>query len=227
MGNSRRHAAGSGESTASWQFNDLPAGYYKVYATWSAAGDQATNAPFTVYDGSSVVGANRVNQQIAPAGETADGTVWQLVGSYWIGSGQMRVELSDDANGAVVADAIRIVDPATLYWDPAPHHLNMSGGGDGTWDSGANWYDPVTHLDVVWSPWSSAVFAGTAGNVTISGQVQAPVRSSSQLPVTRLRAVPWSLTILQSSPWTTAAIRRQSIPRWRATPSLPRPGPVP
>ena len=98
LGNSRQHAAGSGESTASWQFSDLPAGQYKIYATWPAADDQATNAPFTVYDGSSVAGTERVDQQIAPRDETADGMVWQLVGTYSISSGQMTVELSDDAN---------------------------------------------------------------------------------------------------------------------------------
>jgi RHS repeat-associated protein len=171
LGDSRRHAAGSGDSAADWQFADLPAGNYTVYATWGAAADQATNAPYTIYDGSSEIGTERVNQQVTPASEAADGAAWQIVGTYWIGSGRMRVELTDNANGTVVADAIRIVDPYSLYWDPN-QTCSESGGGSGTWDSSDSfWYDPISTSDVPWNNDGDhvAVFGGeTAGPVTIS-----------------------------------------------------------
>ena len=176
LGDSRRHAAGTGQSTASWQFTDLPAGYYMIYATWAAAGDQATNAPFTIYEDTSAVGTERVNQQLVPASVTADGTVWQLVGSYWIDSGEMRVELSDDANGAVVADAIRIVDPPMpLYWDTNGEDPGF-GDGNGTWDTTTPMWNPRadgTGTLTVWpSTRGTAYFAGTTGGtITIASSI--------------------------------------------------------
>ena len=176
---SRRHATGSGENTAAWVFSDLPAGQYKVYATWPVGGDQATDAPFSVFDGGSAVGTEAVNQQLAPAGEMIDGWVWQFVGSYWIGSGQMTVELSDDANGVVAADAIRIVDPpATLYWDTNGSTAGF-GNGTGTWNTSTPMWNPRADGTGTLQAWNNAngdtaVFSGgSAGTVTISGTVNA------------------------------------------------------
>jgi autotransporter-associated beta strand protein len=123
-----------------------------------------------------------VNQQVAPTGELADGWTWQLVGSYWIGSGQMTVTLSDDANGAVAADAIRIVDPpTTLYWDPDgnPTGNNITTGaglgGDGNWTTGTGtyWYNPSSGTDIPWADGDIAVFMGRPRTVSILTTVQA------------------------------------------------------
>ena len=169
LGDSRQHTAGSGNNSANWQFSNLPATEYTVYATWSAASGQASNAPFTVYDGSVAAGTERVDQQAAPSDLTFDGQVWQAVGTYFISNGQMTVTLSDDADGTVAADAIRIVDSTsgTLTWDPG-----HNGGGSGTWNTTtANWWNG--HADVAWANGSAAVFGSSGGTVTISGTVTA------------------------------------------------------
>ena len=63
-----------------------------------------------------------------------------------------------------------------LYWDPSGSK-GASLGGTGTWanNSGARWYNPNTGNDVVWNNANgdTAVFGGTAGTVTVSGQVSA------------------------------------------------------
>ena len=46
--------------------------------------------------------------QVAPSGEPFEGVPWESLGIFSITSGTLRVELSD-ANGKVVADAVRIV----------------------------------------------------------------------------------------------------------------------
>ena len=167
LGGSRRHAAGTGENKASWNFPDLPACWYEVYLTWTAQGDQATDASYVVYDGDTVVDTIEVNQQTAPQGEMAEGWVWQLVGSYRITTGQMRVVLSDDADGYVVADAVRIVDPLTLYWDANGSSAGV--GGTGTWDTTSQrWRSGSTSGPLTtWVAGSIAVFGSTAGTVTI------------------------------------------------------------
>jgi len=103
------HAPGNGSGTAAWTFASLPAGTYQVYARWSAFGNRATNAPYSVFDGSTQLGTVLVNQQLPPTGDQSEGITWQLLGTYTTSSGKLVVRLNDNANGYVTADAIRIV----------------------------------------------------------------------------------------------------------------------
>jgi hypothetical protein len=101
--------SGSGSSQATWTFTGLAPGQYRVSATWLAAGTSASNAPYTVLDGSTQVGAVAVNQQQTPNGFSDAGGSWlDLGGPYTINSGTLVVRLTNAANAAVVADAIRI-----------------------------------------------------------------------------------------------------------------------
>ena len=97
------HEAGDGSSTATW-VPDIPQnGDYYVYAWWPDNEVFATNAPYTIYynGGSETI---RVNQQI-------DGGQWNLLGTFSFAAGTSgSVVLSDDADGYVIADAIRVVD---------------------------------------------------------------------------------------------------------------------
>jgi hypothetical protein len=80
--------------------------YYDVYVNWWWSAGNATNAPYTIYHegGSTTV---TVNQQPDPG-------TWHYLGSFPMGPGQdHRVELTDQANGTVNADAVRFVPRST------------------------------------------------------------------------------------------------------------------
>jgi len=91
--------AGTGSCTATWT-PDIEAGTYEVYAWWQAGSVRATDAPYTItYDGGSET--IDTNQQI-------NGGQWNLLGTYPFAAGTSgSVELSDDANGYVIADGIK------------------------------------------------------------------------------------------------------------------------
>ena len=102
----RYHAAGTGSCTATWRPNVPKAGYYKVYAWWQARGDRATNAKYTVYyDGGSET--IQVSQQ-------GDGEKWNLLGTFLFAAGTSgRIELNDNADNNVIADAIMLTGSGT------------------------------------------------------------------------------------------------------------------
>ena len=122
--------AGTGDNSVSWVFNDLdPSLEYEVFATWTADSGQATNAGYTILDGSNftgsafggdgdapnparvigTLGTKSVDQTAAPADVTVGGIAWSSLGSYTATSGVIEVDLSDDANGTVVGGGVRIV----------------------------------------------------------------------------------------------------------------------
>ena len=103
-------------SIASWTVNGLtPGEAYHIAASWAGAEYAATNAPFRVYAG----GSKRLEvfvDQTRPANGFEDrGVMWQTLGSIILPAGatSLVVELSDDANGYVQADAIHVVQLQT------------------------------------------------------------------------------------------------------------------
>ena len=121
-------AAGSGASTATWAFAGLAPGQYRVSATWSPFSNRATNAPYTVLDGATVLTTASVNQQVAPAGLGDQGATWKDLGTVTLVGTTLTVRLSNAANGVVIADAIRIerIGEAT----PAPEIAVLDGAAD-------------------------------------------------------------------------------------------------
>ena len=109
------HAAGSGSNTAAWQLAGLPVGSYTVQATWNAASNHASNASYSIYDGNTLLLTVRVDQRPAPSGTLAGGVAFQNLATVQITSGTLRVVLSDNADGYIVADAVRVmpVDPGS------------------------------------------------------------------------------------------------------------------
>ncbi len=95
--------------TAHWQFTELQPGWYEVLVTFPGEGNQASNAPYTINDGPVAKGTVRVNQKQAPSGPVFEGSPWKSLGAFSIASGTLRVDLSDDADGNIIADAVRIV----------------------------------------------------------------------------------------------------------------------
>jgi hypothetical protein len=97
----------SGSSVASWTFT-VGSGIYDVAVTWTSYSNRATNAPYTVLNGTTVLGTVQVNQQVNPSSFTDAGAVWQDLGNFTITGNQLVVQLSNNANGYVIADAVRI-----------------------------------------------------------------------------------------------------------------------
>ena len=104
--------------TATWTVPSLPAGTYQIYTTWVQSQYDASNAPYTVSDGSKMLGSVVVNQQLAPADVSDGGRGWKLLGTFTVSGGTLKVQLNDNANGRVIADAIRVV--ATTGGTTAP-----------------------------------------------------------------------------------------------------------
>ena len=94
------HNPGSGANTATWNLFVKYPGYYSVVATWAANSSNATNATYTIQhaNGSSSVSVNQ---------RTTEGT--NQLGEYYFEEGSWVVQLSDNANGRVVADAVSLL----------------------------------------------------------------------------------------------------------------------
>ena len=100
---------GIGADAVSWTFTDLPAGEYRVSATWTAFSNRASEAPFTIFDNTTSLATIEVNQQLAPSQFSDAGVNWHdLGGTYLIDSGTLVVRLTDAPSGRVNADAIRV-----------------------------------------------------------------------------------------------------------------------
>jgi probable HAF family extracellular repeat protein len=95
-------------STAAWSFGTLAAGTYRVSATWVSGPTRATNAPFTVYSGATPLVTRTMNQRVAPDDVSVDGAAWEDLGYFTVAGGALTVRLSNQANGWVVADAVRV-----------------------------------------------------------------------------------------------------------------------
>jgi hypothetical protein len=100
-------SAGDGSRVARW-ISSVPAGEYLVAATWTPSVNRATDAPYTIRDGSVTLGTVRVNQKSSPSDFGDQGTSWEVLGVFQVRQGALIMELSDDARDFVIADAIRI-----------------------------------------------------------------------------------------------------------------------
>ena len=119
---------GTGSDVATWTFH-VPAGRYQVAATWLPFVNRASNAPYQILDGAAELATVRVDQRAAPDdfSDPDYGGTWEGLGIYDVTSGTLAVRLSDDADGYVLADAIRIEripDAATYYVAPAGSDQN-------------------------------------------------------------------------------------------------------
>ena len=92
--------------------NLLEPGIYKVYAHWVwGRGDRARNAPYTIHyaGGSQVRRVDMSNESLAGK--------WHLLGVFPFEEGDAGfVELTDDADNSVVADAVKFVPVAGDDW---------------------------------------------------------------------------------------------------------------
>ncbi len=120
FGSDAKAATGSdGTKRATWTFTGLTAGTYQIDASWLPGTDRAANAPYTIRDGvgGTVLSNVAVNQKNAPAGAVSQGgRPFFMLGTVTITGDTLVVELANSlTNGAIIADAMRIVSMA-----PAP-----------------------------------------------------------------------------------------------------------
>src|SRR5205807_4378594 len=96
-GGDERYAtsSGSGQNTATWQATGLASGLYHVQATWHPYGNQATNAPYAIYDGSTLLQTVPVNQTQPASGPSFGGVPFQTLATVNITSGTLKVVLSN------------------------------------------------------------------------------------------------------------------------------------
>jgi hypothetical protein len=95
---------GNGDLRARWSVPVVP-GRYRVSATWNADTDHASNAIYSVEGGTSTI----VDQRNDPSSFTAGGAAWQdLATDVSVADELLTVEISNLADGTVIADGIRI-----------------------------------------------------------------------------------------------------------------------
>jgi len=106
------HVAGSGASSVFWPFPEAsPGGRYDVFARWTSGPNRASNAAYAI---SFAGGSTSLSVDQRQGGGT-----WQPLGTFAFVPGQgLGVTLSDNADGVVIADAVRFVGPQSA--DAAP-----------------------------------------------------------------------------------------------------------
>jgi hypothetical protein len=108
-------------ATATWDFGSVPAGTYRVSATWVPHSNRATNAPYAIEGGPTIL----VNQEKAPSDPLAVSAIGSsvLVSGTWFADlmvayehagGPLRMTLGNNANEYVIADAVRVEEVSGL-----------------------------------------------------------------------------------------------------------------
>ena len=112
--------AGAAPNSATWTPTIPVAKAYRVYARWTAHPNWATNVQYTVtHAGGDTVVA--VNQQ-------QNSGAWTLLGTFNMAPGQgHKVSVTDQADGYVIADAIRLIGTDDPEFDGATWTPNVSG----------------------------------------------------------------------------------------------------
>jgi hypothetical protein len=99
--------AGTGAASSQWTFQVEP-GYHRVEATWAAHPNRASNAPFTIRSNGDVLGHVEIDQRLVPQGRVLAGVRWDSLGTFLVDGNSVVVQLSNDADGYVIADAVRL-----------------------------------------------------------------------------------------------------------------------
>jgi hypothetical protein len=180
-GDYRYRAKGNGSAQATWSFTGLPPGSYQVQTTWTASSSNAKNAPYTIYNGATLLAQVPVNQQKPPS-TTIYGSAtipWQTLGNFTITGNTLNVVLNNKANGNVIADMVRLVsisptavaasvatgDTSAASVDAAiASHYNDDNGG-------TQYADPAIFLDLV----RPRDFAAVADAVSVDQAIAIPL----------------------------------------------------
>jgi hypothetical protein len=105
--------AGDGSSVAQWTIPGVTAGMvYDISATWVAGENHASNAVYTILGGAAPIDVT-VDQRVAPDG-TGGGDIWQHLSPVTATGTEITVQLSNDADNWLVADAVKLTVPDAL-----------------------------------------------------------------------------------------------------------------
>jgi hypothetical protein len=126
QGDHRISRSSSSQDTATWTFNAQSPGQYQVLARWVPSSSRLTNAPYRIYDNTTLLSTVNINQRNAPSGVVASGFTWQNLGTVSITSGTLKLALTDNASGTVSADAVRIVRVGSASPTPPQHGRDNS-----------------------------------------------------------------------------------------------------
>lgn len=97
--------AGDGSSTAQWIFHPVKTSVYQIFARWITAADMASDATYQIAPDDGREFEVTVNQQ-------QNGSQWVLLmADTLFYNSTLQITLSNQANGRVVADAVRLVIP--------------------------------------------------------------------------------------------------------------------
>jgi hypothetical protein len=106
---------GRHDTAAFWTFTGLAPGTYHVATTWSPHPNRATDAPYSVFDGTATGGSllttSKLNQQLPPGSFNDMGAAWEGLGTFTISGDTLAIRLTNDVqvfHSAVIADAVRI-----------------------------------------------------------------------------------------------------------------------
>jgi hypothetical protein len=93
---------------AVWKVADLPAGRYRVLATWFGQRAHCPQAVYRLRRGDKVLVAGTVDQTAGPEGRRFEGVRWQEIGVIEANGGAIEVQVtaSPEAEGKVVADGV-------------------------------------------------------------------------------------------------------------------------
>ncbi len=161
--------------------------------TQTGSADVSESVVFTVTFSQPVIGFDADDVELSWVGAgamptvtgiaTTDGMTYNVTVGGFTGCGKVSVAIPANAAcnvfGTPNSEANAGIDVSvdvqrTLYWDA--NGAEAGTGGDGTWDSDDTttlcWRNSDGNL-VAWTPGSTAVFAGTAGTVTLVGTTTA------------------------------------------------------
>ncbi len=103
--------AGAGQNVAVWTPALPYTGLYNVYARWTSYPNRATNAKYEI--------VHAQGSEIVEVNQTQNGGQWVFLGTYPFRVGSEGfVQLSDDANNYVIADAIQFELEELLSVEP-------------------------------------------------------------------------------------------------------------
>jgi RHS repeat-associated protein len=108
---------GSAPNTGTWTPNVPQAAQYEVYARWTSHANRASNATYTI--------THAGGSTAVPANQQSGGGAWNLLGTFSFAPGTAHtIALTDQANGYVIADAIRLV-PLAAPAQPRLHFIHV------------------------------------------------------------------------------------------------------